>query len=157
MATKKELQKQAEEAGITVSSSATKKELEEALAEAEGGSAGVEGRSLDTKTETPNALQEDAGTFEKVYVVQGGEPSKDDLDRYERNVRQQAQQAGLRTTGDVKLVKRTTKKHRRSESTRLVFHVPVVTAFSALGDEEPTVSEVASNEEAEKEPVKPSA
>lgn len=118
--------------------------------------AGVEGRSLDGENEgdaaqdeaedLPNAEQSDEGTFTKDYVILGTEFDEEtELPKYERNVRQQAQQVGLRTTGDVKL--KGTEKQSDGESLRVTFEVPVVRAAATGAEGEATVSAVAANDE----------
>lgn len=152
MPTKKQLKQQADDLGLDVKSSATKDELKAALdsRHVPQPSAGVEGRSLDEDTDLPNAAQTDEGTFTKEYVILG-DFDQDDEERmgdYERNVRQQAQQVGLRTTGDVTLESQ--EQHSDGVSTRVRFTVPVLSASvpaEQLLPEE--VGAVVSNDEAD--------
>lgn len=153
MPTKKTLLKRAEDQGLDVSTSMTKDEIETKLASQPAGmqpTAGVEGRSIDTDSDDiPNATQEDEGTFEKVYVVRGDEFDENDEERmgdFERNVRQQAQQVGLRTTGDVTLDSQ--EDQGDGESIRLTFTVPVIRAAAPQYEaEEDSINAVITNDE----------
>lgn len=159
MATKKELKKEAERLGADVPSDASKEDLERLVDQGAAGTsaeppAGVEGRSIDTQEDAPNSEQSEEGTFEKVYVTTA-KIEESELPKYERNIRQQAQQVGLRTTGDVSLDSQETAKD--GVSIRSTFTVPVVRAASAEAVEVATVDAVVSDEEAtegEKEATK---